>query len=331
MPMHTLPEPFAGLTPDAVITAIESLGYYCDARVFPLNSYENRVFQVGIEGATPLIAKFYRPQRWTAAQILEEHAFSQALLEQELPVIAPIQRHNTTLFEQGGFRFALYPRVGGQAPELDQPDTLYRIGQTLGRIHALGAVAPFQHRPSLTLHTHGHASRNTLLECAHLPSPLPPEYAALSLQLLNELETQWQGLQYSEIRLHGDCHPGNILWRDDSARFVDFDDACNGPALQDLWMLLSGEPWQQAQQLACLLEGYEEFYSFERSQLHLLEGLRSLRLMHYSAWLARRWQDPAFPKYFPWFGSSHYWLQHLAALRSQLQQLKQPPLKLAPY
>lgn len=322
--------PFTNLTPDLVLTAVESLGYCSDARIYPLNSYENRVYQVGLEGKQPLIAKFYRPERWSDAQILEEHAFSAELVELEVPVVPPIELEGTTLFHYQGFRFALYQRRGGHAPELDHDDTLFTLGQYLGRIHALGKVRPFTHRADLTVKRMGDESRELLLTQNFIPASLRPAYETITQQLLVKVSQEFSRTPYTPIRLHGDCHPGNILWRDDKPNFVDLDDACNGPAIQDLWMLLSGERPRRLVQLANVIEGYEMFCDFEPRELNLIESLRTLRLMHYAAWLARRWDDPAFPRHFPWFNTERYWAEHIQELREQLFALNEPPLALAP-
>lgn len=320
--------PYATLGPDQVLDAVESLGFVSDARVLALNSYENRVYQVGIEDREPLIAKFYRPQRWSDAAIREEHAFTFELAEAEVPVVAPLRLDGESLFEHGGFRFALFPRRGGRAPEPGDLDQLYRLGQLLGRLHAIGASRPFREREALTVASFGHASLATLRDSPLLPAHLRADYLAIAERLLARLEALFAAARHTAIRLHGDCHPGNLLERDGSFHLVDLDDCRMGPALQDLWMLLAGERQERLRQLAELADGYQEFHDFPSHELPLLEGLRSLRLLHHSAWLARRWDDPAFPPAFPWFGTEHYWRQQIGLLREQLAALDEEPLRL---
>lgn len=322
--------PFDQLNFDTVISAVESLGYLSDLRVFPLNSYENRVYQVGIEDSEPLIAKFYRPQRWSDEQILEEHQFSLELFDAEVPLIPPIQKDGETLFQYKDFRFSLAQRRGGHAPELDNLDTLYTLGQHLGRIHAIGASKSFNHRPSINLNDFGYASRTYLLENECISANMRASYDAISEQVLSKLKHIFDTHDFDEIRLHGDCHPGNILTRPDSLYIVDLDDCRSGPAIQDLWMLLSGEREQQTRQIIEILEGYNEFYDFQPRELNLIEGLRTLRLMHYAAWLARRWSDPAFPHAFPWFNTESYWASHVQELQEQFFILDSPALQLHP-
>lgn len=315
------------LTPDLVLDAVESSGLLTDARVLALNSYENRVYQVGIEGSAPLIIKFYRPERWSDAQIQEEHDFTQALHELDISVVPPLRDpQGASLREYAGFRFALYPRQGGHAPNLDDYDALLSLGRVLGRIHALGQTRPFTHRPTLNVESYARESYEFLLANDFIPASLRESYRTLGADLISQLENTFARVPFTPIRLHGDCHPGNILWRDEAPHFVDFDDARNGPAIQDLWMLLSGERDQQTLQLAEILEGYREFCDFDLAQLPLIEALRSLRLMHYAAWLARRWSDPAFPRHFPWFNTERYWGEHILELREQLAALQEPPL-----
>ena len=323
-------QPFYQLTPDTVIDAVESMGYLSDGRILALNSYENRVYQVGIEEQTPLIAKFYRPGRWSDEQIIEEHQFCFEMAEQELPVVAPLRDDSgASLFRFGAYRFALYPRRGGRAPELSDPDHLYRLGQTLGRIHLIGAARPFLHRPTLSIEHYGYESVE-LIGRSFIPASLHEAYVSLTRDLLQEVEAAFARVEPLKLlRAHGDCHGGNILWRDDTPNFVDFDDARMAPAIQDLWMLLTGEDRQELQlQLAEVIEGYTEFADFDPRELHLIEALRTLRMLRYSAWLARRWEDPAFPHNFPWFNTERYWGEHLLQLREQFARLREPPLEL---
>ena len=321
--------PYDELTPDLVIDAVESAGYLSDARLLALNSYENRVYQVGIEDAEPLIAKFYRPGRWTDEQILEEHSFSHELLQADISVVAPsIDDSGKSLHEYQGFRFALFPRRGGYPPELDNFDNLLILGRTLGRIHAVGRASPFQHRHSISIDSMLAASREFLLE-HFIPKELRPAYESLTADLLREVESRYGQVDpTSGIRVHGDCHVGNILWRDDVAHFVDLDDCCTAPAIQDLWMFLSGERHHQQLQLSELIEGYSEFCDFNPAELHWVESLRTLRIVNYAAWLGRRWSDPAFPHSFTWFNSERYWASHILELREQLAALQEEPLQL---
>ncbi|SIQ48567.1 serine/threonine protein kinase [Marinobacterium stanieri] len=323
-------QPFYQLTPDTVMDAVESRGYLCDGRILALNSYENRVYQVGIEDETPLIAKFYRPNRWSDEQILEEHQLCFELDEQELPVVAPLRdEQGESLFQFQEYRFSLYPRRGGRAPELGDPDHLYRLGQTLGRFHLVGQAQPFQSRPALDIQTYGLNSIE-LIGRDFIPSSLREAYLSLTSDLIASIERCYAAAgDVRRIRVHGDCHGGNILWRDDTPNFVDFDDARMAPAVQDLWMLLTGDDRQQQQlQLAEVVEGYNEFADFDPRELHLVEALRTLRMLHYSAWLARRWEDPAFPRNFTWFNTERYWGEHILQLREQLSAMQEPPLQL---
>ncbi|MFI8745880.1 serine/threonine protein kinase [Pseudomonas sp. NPDC077186] len=320
--------PFSTLTPDLVLDAVESLGYLSDARVLALNSYENRVYQVGIEDEAPLIAKFYRPERWSDAAIREEHAFSHELAECEVPVVAPLIRDGETLFEHGGFRFALFPRRGGRAPEPGNLDQLYRLGQLLGRLHAVGASRPFAQRETLAVDNFGHASLATLLGGGFVPRSLLPAYESVARDLLARLDQLFARVRVQSIRLHGDCHPGNLLCRDETFHMVDLDDCRMGPAVQDLWMMLAGPRHERLGQLAELMDGYQEFHDFDARELALIEGLRALRLMHHSAWIARRWDDPAFPLAFPWFAGERYWGDQILSLREQLAALDEEPLRL---
>ena len=325
---HEPPAPFEGLTPDCVIDAVEHQGLLSDARILALNSYENRVYQVGIEDDVPIIAKFYRPNRWQDDQIIEEHNYCLALKAADIPVVPPMEFDGETLLRYRGFRFALFQRRGGHAPELDNLDNLYTLGQTIGTIHAFSGDTGFNTRVSLSPARMGHESRRFLLEHDFLPQSTREAYESVSAHLLEKIDAAFADCSYRAIKLHGDCHPGNILWRDDKPHFVDLDDACSGPAIQDLWMLLSGDRSHRTQQLQAVIEGYEMFTHFEPSELRLLESLRSLRLMHYAAWLARRWHDPAFAIHFPWFNSERYWAEHVLELREQMAAQDEPPLPL---
>ena len=324
------PHPYERLTPDLVMDCVESVGFQCDARNIALNSYENRVYQIGLEDDEPLIGKFYRPGRWSDEQILEEHRFTRELEEQEIPVVPPLKLPNdNTLAQYKGFRFALYARKGGRSPELDDMQTLPILGRFIGRIHAVGSSSSFQHRPTLTVAAFGHDSRNFLLENDFIPEELIIPYETLTTQLLHRVEEMFEQFSFLDlIRLHGDCHMGNVLWRDQIPHFVDFDDARNGLAIQDLWMLLSGERDMQTLQIRKILEGHSDFCDFDPIELNLIEPLRTLRIMHHSGWLAKRWTDPAFPRAFPWFNSQRYWSDHILELREQMAVLYEPALSM---
>ena len=321
--------PFDTLSPDLLIDAVESVGFLSDGRLLALNSYENRVYQVGIDEQAPMIAKFYRPERWSREQILEEHEFCFQLVEQELPVVAPWRSANgDSLHQYGSFSFALYERNGGHAPELDNLDNLFILGRLMGRIHGVGAMQPFQHRPVLDSQSFGWDSFKLISE-QFIPAELREAYDTLAVHVLKKIDQILADYgQINLIRVHGDCHSGNILWRDDNPHYVDFDDARMAPAIQDLWMLLSGDRHEQTLQIAELVKGYSEFYDFDLRELRLIEVLRTLRIMNYSAWIARRWSDPAFPRAFSWFNSARYWSDHILELREQLAALNEPPLKL---
>ncbi len=327
--MIELRAPFEGLTPDTVVSAVESLGLLSDLRIFPLNSYENRVYQVGLEDQRPVIAKFYRPQRWSDEQIQEEHDFTRELQAMEIPAVTPLVHNRQTLHQFQDFRFALYPREGGSPPDFDNLDHLLVIGRTLGRLHLIGQQQPFQHRPAFDLENYATRSMQYLLENDFIPADLRIPYESLCRDLIQRMQDRWNAAgQVKFLRIHGDCHVGNILWRDEMPRFVDFDDCMTGPAVQDLWLFLSGTRVQQQIQLGELLEGYNDFMEFNAAELHLTEVLRTARIMHYSAWLARRWQDPAFPHHFPWFNTDRYWSEHILELREQLAALDEPPLEI---
>jgi Ser/Thr protein kinase RdoA (MazF antagonist) len=321
-------EDYSQLSPDRVISAVESSGRLSDARVLALNSYENRVYQVGMDEGLPLIAKFYRPQRWTDAQIREEHVFSRELAAAELPVVAPIANENgETLFEFEGYRFALFLRKGGQGPEAGDLEQLHRIGMLLGRLHAIGAQQSFVHRPALNTHRFLDLPSQVLLTQDFLPTALRLRYQ----QVITTLREKISGLaldKFSNIRCQGDCHPGNIIWtRDDGPWLVDFDDCQSAPAVQDLWMLLTGTRHEQEIQLGELLDGYAMFCDFDKRELQLIDALRAMRMVHYAGWLAVRWNDPAFPRYFPWFNTDSYWQQHVAELEEQSRLMDEPCLR----
>ena len=320
------PHPYDQLTPDMILSSLESCGFQCDGRLLALNSYENRVYQVGIEDQQPLIAKFYRPGRWSKESILEEHAFALELAEHEIPVVAPlVDSEATTLHQHGGYLFAVYPRCGGRWPDLDTTQQRQQMGRFLGRMHAVGATKRFEHRTRLDIKTLGNDSREFLLEQNILPGYLIEAYDTLTSDLLKQIHNLFDAAgPVAQIRLHGDCHPGNILWTDNGPHFVDLDDSRTGPAIQDLWMLLSGEQEEMRSQLEDLLEGYQTFYDFDRGSAILIEPLRTLRIMHYAAWIARRWHDPAFPLAFPWFDSPRYWEEHILSLREQAAMLDNP-------
>lgn len=323
---------YQDLTPDRLLNAVESIGLRCDGRMLALNSYENRVYQLGIEDGAPVIVKFYRPNRWSDEAILEEHAFTLELADREIPVVAPlVDEAGHTLHEFEGFRFALFPRHAGRTPELDDPDTLEWMGRFIGRIHAVGAITPFLHRPTLDIESFGDEPFHFLMGHGFIPLDLELSYRSVAEDVLARVrECYAQTAGITTLRLHGDCHAGNILWTEAGPHFVDFDDCRMGPAIQDLWMLLSGDRAAMNAQLLYVIDGYSEFYDFNPAELRLVEALRSLRIIHYSGWLARRWEDPAFKMAFPWFNTQHYWQNQILALREQMAALDEPPLQLVP-
>ena len=323
--------PYQDLTPELILDAVDSRGYRCDGRLLALNSYENRVYQVWLEDGQALIAKFYRPQRWEDRAILEEHAFARELAGREIPVVAPLAAADgATLHRHREFRFALFARQPGRAPELDHSDTLSWIGRFLGRIHAVGALAPFQHRQQVNIESFGYQPADYVLEHGFVPADLETAYTTTVDEALQRVALCYQHAgTMRNIRLHGDCHAGNILWTDGGPHFVDLDDCCNGPAVQDLWMLLSGNRAEMNAQLAHVVTGYREFHDFNESELALIEALRTLRMIHYAGWLAKRWDDPAFPANFPWFNTQRYWQDQILALREQCAAMDEPPLELS--
>jgi Ser/Thr protein kinase RdoA (MazF antagonist) len=330
--------PYSRLTPDVVLNALEAVGLRCDGRLLALNSYENRVYQVGIEdeaGESALVvAKFYRPERWSDAQILEEHAFSTELQDAEIPVVAPLAFGGRTLLEAQGFRLAVFPRRGGRAPELDDRDTLEWLGRFIGRIHAIGAARAFRHRPRLDIASFGEEPRQFLLASGMIPPDLVAAWRQAADLALEGVRAAYQRAgNVAEIRTHGDCHAGNVLWTPHGANriggphFVDLDDSRMAPAVQDLWMLISGDRESMSSQLGAIVKGYEDFAEFDDRELQLVEALRTLRLLHYSAWLARRWDDPAFPIAFPWFNTPRYWQDRVLELREQIAAMQEPALR----
>ncbi|MBY0267088.1 MAG: serine/threonine protein kinase [Burkholderiales bacterium] len=325
---------YQALTPELILDAVESAsGLRCDGRLQALNSYENRVYQLWLDDggpadAIPVVAKFYRPQRWSSAAIQEEQDFATELAARELPVVAPLAFNGRTLHEHGGFQFALTPRRGGRTPELDDPETLQWMGRFIARIHAVGQVKPFTQRPTLDIESFAYEPVQFVLDGDFVPDDLYDTYASVAEDVVERIERRWEAAGAArQIRLHGDCHAGNVLWTDDGPHFVDLDDARMGPAVQDLWMCLSGERKAQQAQLLRLLEGYCEFREFDANELMLVEALRTLRMVHYAGWLARRWDDPAFPASFPFFNTQRYWQDHILALREQSAVLDEPPLQ----
>jgi Ser/Thr protein kinase RdoA (MazF antagonist) len=324
--------PYSRLTPDVVLNALESKGLRCDGRLLALNSYENRVYQVGLDEGM-VVAKFYRPGRWSDAQILEEHAFAIELDAAEIPVVAPMAFEGATLGRFEAFPFAVFPRRGGRAPELESADTLEWLGRFIGRIHAVGRTQPFKHRPRLDIASFGDEPRAFLLASGLIPPDLVAAWtqaSELALEGVRHAFARAGDVEY--LRVHGDCHASNVLWTPRSGNqpggphFVDLDDARMAPAVQDLWMLVSGDRYSMGQQLGHLLKGYEDFAEFDDRELNLLEALRTLRLLHYSAWLARRWDDPAFPISFPWFNTPRYWQDRILELREQIAAMQEPPI-----
>ncbi|MEW6763830.1 MAG: serine/threonine protein kinase [Pseudomonadota bacterium] len=319
--------PFERLDPQTVLEAVESVGLFGDGRLLALNSYENRVYQVGMEEGPPVVVKFYRPERWSDAAILEEHAFIAELAENEIPAVPPSLIDGRTLHAASGYRFAVFPRRGGRAPELGDPATLEWIGRFIGRIHAVGAARIFAHRPTLDARTFGREPYDWLRNHDFVPPELLATWSSVVEQALDGVARCYERAgELPLLRLHGDCHGGNVLWTPDGPHFVDFDDSRMGPAVQDLWMLLSGERQEMVSQMADVLAGYEDFCEFHPRQLYLVEALRTLRLIHYSCWLAMRWDDPAFPQAFPWFNTQRYWQDRILELREQVALMDEPPL-----
>ena len=319
--------PFSLLTPDLVLDALDSIGLASDGRLLTLNSYENRVFQAGMNDTASLIAKFYRNARWTTEEILEEHHFVSGLADREIPVLPALSINGSTLHEFNGFRFSVFSKQGGRAPELDRPNTLEWMGRFLGRIHAVGALQTYVFRPMLDIQSFGVEPARYLQAHDFIPLELRDVYRGVIVHALEGVRRCFDRAgDVKSLRLHGDCHVGNVLWTDEGPHFVDFDDSRMGPAVQDLWMLLSGEREDRVRQMGDVLAGYEDFFEFDPRELHLIEALRTLRLILYSAWLARRWDDAAFKQAFPWFNTQIYWQNRILELREQIALMDEPPL-----
>ena len=326
--MDTQLAPYSTLTPDIILQAIDNIGLVTDGRLLALNSYENRVYQIGIENSAPVVTKFYRPNRWTTSAILEEHYFIEELASNEIPVVPPLRcKENKTLHEFDGFRFSVFPKQGGRVPDIEGREKLEWMGRFIGRIHAVGALKPFKERPTLNIVNFGDEPSDYLLRHDFIPAELLNAYQTIITLALAAVTRCFERAGIIKtLRLHGDCYPGNILWTDDGPHFVDFDDSRMGPAIQDLWMLISGNRTEMTLQFNQLMTGYRTFYDFNISELHLLEALRTLRLIHYSAWIARRWDDPAFPMAFPWFNTIRYWQDRIIELREQVALMDEEPI-----
>ncbi len=320
---------FASLSPETIIDGLESVGFSVASGLLALNSYENRVYQFHDDDMQKFVTKFYRPNRWSLPQIQEEHDFALELEAEELPLVAPLVRDGQSLFHFKGFCFAVFPCRGGRTFEVDNLDHLEWMGRFIGRIHAVAAKKPFIHRPVISCDESLHQARDILINTPDtVTKGLQLPFFTVLDQVIELTEQQYKPQKL--MRLHGDCHAGNILWTDAGPHFVDLDDCRTGPAVQDLWMMLCGDRQQMLLQLDTLLMGYEDFFSFEHSELRLIESLRSMRLINYMAWLTKRWQDPAFPRNFPWFNTEKYWEQQILILKEQFAILQEPALSLTP-
>jgi len=318
--------PYANLSPDLVLDAVEAMDLMTDGRLLALNSFENRVYQIGLEDAQPIVAKFYRPGRWTNAQIHEEHQFSFELKNQDIPVVAPMKIEGDSLLEYQDFRFALFPRQGGREPVLESADNLEWLGRLLGRIHSIGNHYGFQHRHQLIDWSRIVGSAEIVVELDFVPNAILGRYRETTESLITLIQQRFESVpELEQHPIHGDCHRGNVLWTDDGPHFVDLDDCCVGPAVQDFWMLLDGEAEQRQIQMDHLLTGYEQFMDFDQRQLKLIEALKAIRMIEYAAWIARRWHDPAFPRSFPWFAEPRFWEEHLTSLTQQKAALLEQP------
>ena len=319
---------YQNLQPDDILETLDDLGFECNGRILALNSYENRVYKVGVGDADSVVAKFYRPGRWADAAIVEEHTFAQELADQEIPVVAPLAVDGECLHRRGLFRLAVYPCEGGRAPDLDNLEQLEQLGRFVARIHLVGEQSTFEQRPTIDIDSYGTESVDYLMSNGFIPRELENSYESTARLVIEGVEAAGARTgEFQLLRLHADFHPGNVLVAGEQFHIVDLDDARTGPAVQDLWMFMSGDRAEQTPQLDALLAGYQDFRSFDARELHLVEALRSLRIMHYAAWLGRRWQDPAFKQAFPWFDTPKYWDEHILALREQIALMQEPPLE----
>lgn len=320
---------FRTLDPELILDTLWNTGIRVESGLTALNSYENRVWQFSDEDKRRYVAKFYRPQRWNAEQLMEEHQFIAELAADEVPVAAPLVLQGKTLHQAQGFWFAVFPSLGGRQYETDNYDQLEAVGRYLGRLHQTGRKAVFQHRPAIGLAEYFDEPRSVLADSPLIPDSLRVALLEVLDRLRPILQQQWNEQQTTSLRLHGDCHPGNILWRD-GPFFVDFDDARSGPAVQDLWMLVNGDQTEQLIQWDILLEAYSEFSEFDVNELILIEPLRTLRMVYYLAWVLKRWQDPAFPHAFPWMADEDFWRRQIAVFSEQEKKLHQPMSPLNP-
>lgn len=319
---------FQNLNPDTILDALWQTGIRVESGLTALNSYENRVYQFSDEDKKRYVVKFYRPQRWSQNQIVEEHQFTAELLADEVPVAAPLALNGHTLHQHDGYLFTVFPSLGGRQYETDNYDQLEWVGRFLGRIHQTGRKRTFTSRPTIGLEEYIAEPIQVLEASTLIPGKLKDMLLASVRTLGAILQTSWH-TQWQPLRLHGDCHPGNILWRN-GPLFVDLDDARNGPAIQDLWMLINGDIQEQRLQWDILLESYSEFCEFDTHELSLIEPLRAMRMVYYLAWVVRRWQDPAFPVSFPWMTDEDFWRRQISLFNEQARLLQEPPLQLTP-
>jgi Ser/Thr protein kinase RdoA (MazF antagonist) len=320
---------YANLGPDEILNALNSLNYRDNGEILALNSYENRVYRLGLEDDSNIVIKFYRPERWCDLAIMEEHQFAQELVKLDIPIIEPVKINNKTLHHYKSFRFSLWECFGGRAPDLDNDETLKQLGRLVARIHLHSEFSKFEYRPTLDIQSYGYQSTKFLLDNSFIPPDIDRAYTSIISDLFENIKKCFKTCGgYKAFKIHGDLHPSNILTQNEMIKIVDLDDARNGPSIQDLWMFLSGSREDQEKQMTLLLEGYEEFRTFDYRELHLIEALRSLRMLHYTAWIAKRWDDPAFKIAFPWFGTPRFWDDHILSLREQLSLTQEPPLNI---